>query len=53
MKFSESKSHSRKDPANYVKGFGIYPTGHRVAAAVAGGTADGFKVREGIIQFYA
>lgn len=38
MKFSESKSHSRKDPANYVKGFGIYPTGHRV---VAGGGVGG------------
>lgn len=53
MKFSESKSHGRKDPANYVKGLGIYPTGHRVAAGGVGGTADGFRVREGIIQFYA
>lgn len=28
MKFSESKDHDRKDPANYIKELGIYPTGH-------------------------
>lgn len=27
MKFSESKGLGRKDPANYIKGLGIYPTG--------------------------
>lgn len=28
MKSSESKGHDRKDPANYIKGLGIFPAGH-------------------------